>query len=110
MKSLGTKVNDSPIKMSEKMDNEVRYPTLNLNSDQVEGLEDCKIGDKLYFIAECEIDGMDRGKDYGTKDGCRATICIKSAAIKPDIDDEDEEPKTIDEAYDKVAKSMKEKD
>lgn len=104
MKSMGVKIGNYPI-ASEKTIEKVRYPSISVNSDQVEGLGDMKIGDKVYLVAECELESIEKGKSYDDKEGFRASLCLKKAAVK--IDEDEEEPKTIEAAFDSAAKKAR---
>lgn len=94
MKDMGKKMENGM--MTQPMKTEISYPKLNVNSDQVKGLSDLKLGDKVYLTAECTIDNLEMGKDYGTKEGARGTLCIKKASVE--VGEKKKSPKSIEDA------------
>lgn len=107
LKSMGIKVggDSSPI-VAEKVSSQMRYPSFQVNSDQIEGLGDLKMGTCVYIVAECEIEEIKKGKNWDNKEGFRAELTIKSAALKVDEDDEKDEsaaPKSISDAFHEAA-------
>ncbi len=106
MISFGTKRESSgevPMKQTVKVD----YPCLRLTSDHIPNLGDLKVGSTVYIIAECEIQSIDKGKDYGSEEGFRGEISFKTGKVQVDDDDDDKSPKTIDAAFDTAVKSLK---
>jgi hypothetical protein len=105
LKSMGVSEGGPSIAKESVVDKK-RYPSFQVNSDQIEGLGDMKMGTCVYIIAECEIQEITKGKNWGSEEGFRANLTIKKAALK--VDDEDEAPKSISDAFHRAAAEVRE--
>lgn len=75
----------------------VNYPTLQINSDQIDNLHMCQLGQELKLFAVCEISEITQGKSYDNPEGMRATVKIKKIGVLPNP-----KPMTIEDATDEA--------
>lgn len=66
-----------------KTKKEIVYPEFSITSDQVEDIDEMKIGDEVMLMAKCSIKSLQEGKEWNDKTGYRASLCIKEAMVKP---------------------------
>lgn len=50
---------------------EIVYPSVSLNSDQMDGLDGLKLGDNVKLVFIGKVRELHQGKDYSSKEGLR---------------------------------------
>ncbi len=96
---------------SGKTKKEIVYPEFSITSDQVEGIDEMGIDDKVMLMAKCTVKELRQGKDWEDKTGYRATLCIKEAMVKPMEEGKNgkHHPKSTEDAYYESVKELKKK-